>query len=344
MSGVEALQSPEIATPEPPPMDFDKVAGDVWDRMTVNNGSDRGDDGRFVSPNDEPEAPEPQEAVESALEGADKGEVAETPDSSTPSEPSVPLPPNWRGKEDLWGKIPADIQSQLAEFQNEQHGKLTEQGRQLASAKPLTDAVNEFRHLFEGKIDPAEGIRRLASAQQGLENPGTRLQTIMNIIDGYGAREQLAAILTGRAQMPAPQPSQPQAPDIDHVVTQKVTEKLDLQSRERAIADFATANPLWSQMGEDDQYKYTLAARSLKPTASYDAVLKKAMDLAIEDNPALKAQVAAAAPKPPVATRQPSPEALKRANSVNVPSTSTGKVQQPSLDQALDAIWEKHHR
>lgn len=353
MSAVEALAPAPEPAPIEAPINMDAELDAIYERNHVTNGAERADDGKFTSPDKEeviPEAveTEPVEAEESVLEGAEAGE-AEGSDGSTPSDPSVPLPANWNGKDELWSKVPKEIQADIAAIQNELQARLSDQGRKIAEAKPITDTVAEFRHLFEGRVDeqgralsPHEGIRRLAAAQQGLENPQTRLQTIMSIVDGYGARDHLAAILSGKAPVPVSQPVQPQ-PNIDAVVEFKVSEKLDLNAREAAVSSFSQANPIWNQVGQEQQYNYTLAARTLLPTASYDAVLKRALALAIEDTPALKAQIAAAA-KPAVVPKSVSPEAAKRAKSVNVPSTATGKVKEPTEDELLSRIYDKHQR
>lgn len=345
MSAVEALAASDITPDAIPDMDAELSA--VFDRMETNNGADRAPNGKFTSPNpqDELDAEVPVEVegeTESVLEGAETAGEATEPEGSTAS-PSVPLPANWQGKETVWSKIPDEAKAEVAAIQTELQSRLSDQGRKIAEAKPITDVVNEYRHLFEGKIAPNEGIRLLAQAQANLENPQTRLQTLMSLIQGYGANEQIAAVLTGKSTLPqVPQP-QPRQPDIEQVVTAKVAETLDLQKRETALNGFAEANPMWRQVNEDQQYAYTLAARTILPTASYDAVLKKALALAIDDNPALKAQVTAAA-KPAVPPKQVSPEAAKRANSINVTSTSSGKVKEPSEDELLEQIWAKNQR
>ncbi len=65
--------------------------------------------------------------------------------------------------------------------------------------------------------------------------------------------------------------------------------------------------------------------------------------MATDSSPSLEAKKQAAA-KPAVVPKPVSPEAAKRANSVNVTSTSSGKVKEASEDEQLDAIWERNQR
>lgn len=342
MSAVEALAMPEV-TPEVP-VDIDAELSAVFDRVETNNGSERGEDGKFTSPNPEPEQPEAQgeqETPESVLEGAEAGE-ADGGDGSTLSTPSVPLPANWNGKEELWAKVPAELQPEIAALQGELQHRLTQQGRQIADSKPLMDAIGEYRHLFEGRIDPVEGIKNLARAQEQLENPNTRYHALMGIIDSLGARDAVYQLLTGQAQLPASQPQQPKV-NIDQVVESKLSERMSAREAESAISMFAQSNPMWNELPEEQQTHYTRAAKFMMPNAPHGDVLKKALNLAIEDTPALKARMMAAA-KPAIVPKPVSSEAAKRANSVNVPSTATGKVREPSEDELLAAIYERNQR
>lgn len=351
MSSVEALAAPDITPTEsaPAPMDFDKVAGDVWDRMVTNNGADRSEDGRFVSPNNENETPPAEAAApESVLEGADTGGATE-PDSSTPSESSVPLPPSWQHRKEMWDKIPADARQHIAEMEGELNRKLADSGRQISSSKPLADAVNDFRHVWEGKIDPADGIRRLAQAQANLDNPQTRVQTAFNILQGYpGLVEQVAAIINGQAPIPNNQrqmtPEEIQRVVQDTIRAETAAERAVRESNEK-VAALAEGKALYSEIPEQTMIQFIYAARSaLGDTAPEKAVFDMAYEMATDSIPALKARKVAPVIATAPITKPVNTEAAKRANSVNVTSNSTGKVAEPSLEDQLSAVWEKHHR
>jgi len=245
MSAVEALAMPEVTLDAP--IDMDAELGALYDKNITQNGAERAEDGKFTSPNPEEQEPQVEDAVEipeSVLEGAEAGEADEG-DGSTLSTPSVPLPANWNGKEEIWSKIPPELQPEVAAIQGELQQRLTQQGRQIAETKPLTDALGQYKHLFEGRIDPVDGIKNLARAQEQLENPNTRYQALMGIIDSFGARDAVYQLLTGQAQLPASQPQQPQV-NIDRVVESKLSERMSARDAESAISMFAQSNPMWT--------------------------------------------------------------------------------------------------
>lgn len=335
VTGADALSS----------MSEDDQLSAIFDRVETNNGSDRGENGKFKSPNPEKvedalnKAPA---ASESVLEGADTGEAAEG-DGSTLS-PAVPLPANWNGKDEIWSKVPDDLKSDIAAIQNDLQNRLTTQGRQIADAKPITDTVSEFRHLFEGRIEPAEGIRKLAKAQENLENPNTRLQALMGIIDSFGARQQLAAILSGQIQIPTHQQPGIAPQDVDRVVDQKLAKyQADVEARNEVVR-LSNDKPLYSEIPETTMVHCINAAWSvLGEGATKEAIFNFAYDMATDSIPALKAKKTAAA-KPVVVPKPVSPEAAKRANSVNVPSTSTGKVKERSEEELLSDIYDRNQK
>ena len=353
MSGVEALATAEV---NPPALDYDAIMGEAYDRITTQNGADRDDNGKFISPNPvnddapiEPVADEGEPA--SALEGADKGESADEPVESTLQESTVSPPPSWQHKRDVWDKLDPAAREVIAERESELNNKLSEQGRQIAAAKPIHDTVSQFKHLYEGRTKPdgspvsaMEATAFLFDAQAKLDNPQTRLQTIVGIIDSYGAREHLAAILTGKAQIP-PSPQQPSlsARDVEAAVEKKLSEAEQLRADNEKIQALAKDKPLYSEIPVDTMVQFIHAAKSaLGYGAGEKAVFDLAYDMATNASPTLKAKRTAATTAP--VTRTVSTADAKRANSVNVTSTSTGKVKAPSLDETLEQIWEKNRK
>lgn len=352
MSAVEALSdtssAPAKFVPDAAPVDMDAQLSAIFDRVETNNGSDRAEDGKFKSPRSDANVadaltkPVAETTTESVLEGAVQGEATEG-DGSTLS-PSVPLPPNWVGKDEVWSKVPDEIKADIATIQNDLHSRLSNQGREIAAAKPLTEAVSEFKHLFEGRIDPVEGIRRLAKAQENLDNPQTRLPTLLNIIRTMGAEQDVFAVLSGQKKVSMPQSPGITAQDIDRVVSTRLAEDRANQEANAEVSRLSQDKPLYAEIPETTMVQFINAAWSvLGEAASKDAVFNMAYDMATDSIPALKAKKVAAA-KPALVPKPVSPEAAKRANSVNVTSTSTGKVREPSEDEQLEAIYDRNQR
>ena len=360
MSGVEALNEPiELPNEAPPAPDVDAALDAVWDKHFTNNGAMRGEDGKFTSPNPtEPEAKsaedapeEVEEAVEaSELEGADKGEEAET-DGSTLPDDTVPLPANWRGKEAVWAKIPADVKSEIYEHEQNLHKTLSEQGSKLGQVKPIIDTVEQYRSLYEGRVTAdgrqataKDAVAYLFDAQAKLDNPQTRYHTLMNIIDSYGAREEVYALLTGQKQLPQNVQASITPQDIESILDKKLAADRAEREANELVSRLASDKPLYNSIPEQTMVlMINQAWNKLGPTADQKAVFDLAYDMAVNADPDLRAK-AQAARQAAIKPKPVNAEGARRANSVNVTSTSSSKPAKPTIDQALDEVWEKHYR
>lgn len=368
MSGVEALEQTTTdgqvmpaQTPENTGASLDDALDGIWDRAYVTNGADRGEDGKFKSSNpaEEP-APEGEtettkpaepEAEAGSLEG-ETGEGQE--DGSTPAD--VPLPANWRGLEATWEKVPTELRQSIADHETKLHKTLSEQGSLIGTLKPLQEAASEFAEYFNGNlkgadgqpINPADGIRYLANIQRSMDtNPK---ETLLSIAETYGLSEDLAKHFGGQVQsVPADQRALlNEISELKRTVSGlrdpgNIEQVLDKRDLEQELSRFSQEKPLWSHVEADLPFFITKARTQLGESAGRTAVLEKAYDLAIQADPALRAQVEAAKPaaKDNSAAKA---EAAKRANGVNVTSTSSGKPKEPSLDERLEQIWDDKNR
>lgn len=323
--------------------------GAVWDRFERDNGAER-ENGRFVSPDPEKRVP---------LEGGAEEGQADT--SSTPDVVSVPLPANWQGKEEAWSKVPADLKPVLAEIDGGLHRTLSDQGRQISAFKPVLDVIERNKNLFDGSvkdengraITPAAGIEYLFNVQKAMDiNP---VETILTIADRYGARDKLAAAL-GQKPAEGQQGTQelrsviagleqriaaltnPAA--IDERINRKLTEKAADEAAEAEIGRLAKDKPLYSEISEEDMVdSIHKARRKLGDAASKEAVFNLAYDMAVHADPDLRAKAAAA--KPAAVADPKKVEAAKRANGVNVTSTSSGKGRALTEDEELAEAYDK---
>lgn len=354
MSGVEALEQPSIAEATPV-TDADLEA--IWNRDNVTNGADRGDGGKFVSPNGEVSTEaEPEQATEPVTEPTSlEGETGEEQPGSTPAD--VPLPANrlLNSLDAEWATLSPEVQQKLTERSNELHTKLSDMGKQVSTFAPLKEAASEFAEYFNGNlrgsdgqpITPADGIRYLANIQRAMDKQP--LETLLSIADTYGLREQLAKQFGGQVQE-VPQDQKILLDEIaglkrtiqglrDPANVEQVIERRELQSD---ISRFAASKPLYAQIEPDLPFFITKAKTQLGEGATRTAILEKAYDLAIQADPALRAQSEAA--KTAAKTDAAKADAARRATGVNVTSTSSGKAREPSLDDELAAVWEKNHK
>lgn len=329
----------------------------VWDRLVTNNGAER-ENGRFVSPD-----PDKRAAAEAAkatpLEGGE-GEVRA--DTSTVSA-DVPLPANWRGLEDTWGKLPADLRDPIAQHEAKLHKTLSEQGSALGLLKPLSEAASEFAEYFNGNLKgadgkpivPADGIRYLANIQRMMDKDSEG--TILSIIDTYGVRDKIAARLGIKADGTAAvaDPNAALLAKIDRLekhilenglnpskVEQIVDEREKKHQHEQEVVRLTSAKPLFSEIPDDDMVFYINKAwKTLGNDAAKSAVLDHAYNAAVEASPALRAKSQAAVKAANDTAAKA--EAAKRGTSVNLKSTGTGTPRAVSEDEAMEAVWNKHH-
>lgn len=333
-------------------VDMDADLGAVWDRMERDNGAAR-ENGKFVSLNkDEPAI------TQEPLEGGE-GEVATVAETSTPEAVEVPLPSSWRGKDDLWAKIPADLKEPLRAHQEELHKTLSQQGQALSAYKPIGDVIQKYGDYFDGRrasYKPAEAVEYMFGLQRSMDdNP---VATLLQIADTYELRPKLAEMFGGQggeqtdnsqvllakiSQLESTLREMGDPSKIDARITSKLKEDREFSQVEEEISRVSKDMPLYTEIPEQDMvYFINKSWEKLGNTASKEAVLKSAYDMAINADPDLRAKAAAAK-----AAASGDPErvaAAKRANSTNIRSTSTGKTRELTDDELLGQVWDKNQR
>ena len=362
---VESLSAEQMTAPEPATIattsSDDAQMSAVWDRLMVNNGADRADDGKFQSADPEKRAAA-EEARTVPLEGGQEGEAAA--DTSTVTA-DVPLPPNWKNKDELWAKLPADVKAEVAAFQNEQHARFSDMGRKLAAYEPLgsvgaeiTDylrqAAERSGNAYDGPQSAAEGVQYLFNIQRMMDTDPQG--TILQIMDTYGVRDQIAALLGGQSTEGASESSpgrenallaeirrleglvrQTADPSrIEQIIDQKTAK----QQHDAEVSRLLDSKPLAKEIDPDDLVFFINKAwKALGPDAAKAAVFDHAYNAAVEASPTLRAKSEAANTAAKDAS-QKAPGA-KRATSVNVTSTGPAKARVLSEDELMEAAWER---
>ncbi|NKL37487.1 hypothetical protein GFL49_27730 [Rhizobium leguminosarum bv. viciae] len=328
----------------------DDALGAVFDRLDRDNGAARGEGGKFTSnqPNDAGAGKEP-------LEGGG-GEEKVVGDTSTPPT-DVPLPSSWRGKEDLWAKVPAELKTDLRAHQEELHKTLSTQGQLISAYKPLSDVISNYKEYFggeKGNYKPHEAVEYLFNLQRGMdENP---IETLLTIADNYELRPQLAKMFGGAAgegdnnpnvllakisQLENTIRSMGDPSQIDQRISKKLSEERELGSVNELISRVSKDMPLYDQIPEPDLVTFIHFAREkLGGSASQEAVLQRAYDMAVNADPDLRAK--AAALKTAAAGDPERVAAAKKANQANLRSTSTGKNRELTEEEELGAVYDKH--
>lgn len=339
----------------------------IYERNHVTNGADRGEGGQFTSPNQETptdgDAP-PSGATSPPADGEGTGaEGAET----TLAAQSVPLPANMRGLEGEWAKIPADAAAKIAPHLDQLHQTLSVQGQQVAAYKPIKEFIDSNADIFGrskqdgSKVTPHEIFGTLISHQRLIEKD--LVAGVVGIAQSYGVTpQQLVNEIARRSVNGNTQPDVArELADLKRTVTQQLDPKA-IDSRistkleeTRALTALESEVNRWSDNKDkpfaktllSDEATFvpfiTMARAKLGEAAQLSAVLDRAYDMAVNADPDLRAKAAAAKAAAPAEDPKKVAEA-KRATAVNVTSTSSGSARDPSLDDKLGAVWDKHHK
>ncbi len=353
---VEALNAPQIDSAAVvdtgnAAVNDDADLGAVFDRMERDNGAAR-DNGRFASP----DPARAKTANNEPLEGGG-GEDTDAVDPSTPSA-DVPLPSSWRGKEELWGKIPAELRADLRTHQEELHKTLSQQGQALSAYKPLSDVLTNYKEYFGGEMGnykPHEAVDYLFNLQRQMDKDP--INTLLQIADTYelrpeltklfggtpaegGAQNNEAALLAKIGQLEGTIKRMEDPSRIDERISQRLNEEKQFGEVDSLVSRISKDMPLYDQIPEPDLVSFIhMAKQKLGGAASQEAVLKRAYDMAVNADPDLRAKAAAlnaAASEDPARVA-----AAKRANETNIRSTSTGKHRQLTQEEELGAVYDK---
>jgi len=370
MSDVEtALSAPATdaglvtAADTPASVSEDSALSAVFQRLTRGEGQARGEDGKFTSATPEADTGEPAPNTDTGgpLEGGE-GEAQATVESSTPAA-AVPLPATMTGLDAIWDKLPPDAQEALAANQKKLHETNSSQGRALAAYKPIADVIGEFKEYFNGErasYKPEEATRYLFNIQRDMDTDP--IQTLLQIADTYELLPQLATMFGGQAAGGEAQQQTDQTPallekisqlettirsmgdpsKIDERITARLNEDRTFNAVTEVISRTSKDMPLYAEVEGDLPIFIKKSWEKLGETASQEAVLKRAYDMAVNADPDLRKKAAAL-------TSAASPEAAKidaarKANATNIRSTTVGKAREPTEDELLQQAYRKAQR
>jgi hypothetical protein len=346
--------------------------GAIWEKYERDNGAVRDEQGRFAS--DRPvDANEGVSATEEAATTEAPVEGAEMPTETAPVV-TIAIPPTLTGLDDVWAKIPPEAQEAISANQQKLHKTLSDHGRFVAAYKPVADVFSEFKDYFggpRGNYKPDEATRYLFGLQKSMDdNP---IETLMQIADTYELRPKLQAMFAAAGGAQPGADGQPAtAPDytnallakieglertiqqisdpsrVDARITARLDEERTTAEANDIISRTSKEMPLYADVEADLPFFIERAWAKLGDTASKDAVLKTAYDMAVNADPDLRKKVAPAAvpqAQPAVAAVDPKRVAdARKANDANIRSTATGKPRAQTEDEELAAIYAKHKR
>ncbi|MEM7269828.1 MAG: hypothetical protein AAF401_11310 [Pseudomonadota bacterium] len=306
----------------------------------------------------EEDAPEADGAEEEAPEA--EADAEKTEEESAPPPTDIP-----KAVAEHWKDIPEGAQTAIVEAQRKMVQNNATLGRELAGLKPIREtldrAVAELpamqdktpeqvaKEVFELSrfasaftTDPRGTLLKLAAhhkvdlglAPQGGDAPqaapaGSELET---------ARAELSAV---RQELAAVREAvDPQ--NIQNMITSSAAEERSLAEVTEFSAKAEHWNTVEPHMGAAIMFiQQANAAKGVQ--ASTTDVLDAAYQLAVREHVGAEAHKAKAETPPKQATSAPTPEKAKAAKDINVSGRETrGRPQ--SLDEALDGIYDRHHK
>lgn len=345
------------ATPAPieAPVDTtDADLGAAYDRVVTQNGADRGDGGKFVSPNGSQPAAEGAETAETGLD---------EPKAPDPAVAAVGAPAHLpQAIKAHWDKYGPEAQAAIAAHQTEMDRKFGEVGKQLGQIKPLQDelAMAMERYPDLKGMTPtqlAQSAVRIAAVQMELNrNP---VGTLIDIAKQVGALDKLAAVFTGQGGQGEPgqvvaslerkiheletRLSRAADPDsIRETVSTQLDETMAEREARTSLKDWSKDQPFYAEVEADLPYYVGKVIAERGRDRPHKDILSDAYDMAINANPEVRAKVRAAEAKATAAPTDPKrTEAARKAASINVPSTTSGRERVPSEDELLAAAYDR---
>lgn len=323
----------------------DDALGAVFDRLMANNGADRGEGGKFVSPK-----------VEQASPGGEEG-AGDGTDAPIVSDAS-PAPANWNGLDDAWKALPQEHREKVKAHFDDLHRRMSDQGRQLANVKPIADHIAEATKaipIFKGMSPDQVSQKALELAAVAVDLKRDPVNTLIEVANSSGVLRELAAKLTGQElpddsqqvsvllrRISALEAQAAQAANPDQIETQ-VSRVFESRAAQEVVNQFASdpANSFYAEVEPHIETFIPIATAQAKAGASLKDVLKSAYDMAINALPDVRAKVQAAARAAAANPDTTRTEAAKRAASINIKSTSTGKERALTEAEALGSAYDR---
>ena len=339
--------------------------GAAFDRLTSDdsasddampNGTDRDEQGRFVSKDaDKTDAAGVAENADEAKAGDDQQAEPEQKTADNASSAPAHLPYDIKSK---WAEIPEAARDALVALTTEQDRKFGELGREISNLKPIKDVTSDFAEYFDGTVasyKPDEAMRYLFGLQRQMDKDP--LGTIMDIAKTYGVDGQLNAPTDGTREIASLNQTIRQLQTrLEKMgdggnVEDTVSKVLELRDFNKALDDFATGKPFYADVESllvDNEATgrpgfISFAWDRLGETAEPIKVLEYAYDMAINAIPEVraKAQAAKSTDKAAPASDPKRTDAARRAASINVNSTASGKANFASEEDAMGAAYDR---
>lgn len=318
----QSVETPTVETSAPEPSERDAMS-DIYDKLNAPDDPIESDEPVVQ------EEPKAEETVE-----------AEKPPSDLPG-----------GIKTQWGNIPAEARDAITEAHREMAAKNADMGRQNQATKPVYDVlVNAAREMPElANMTPEQiGKEVFNLAKVNAQIQRDPVNTIAGFIQKFNVGPQVAQLLGGQVGDQTFMAMQQKIASLEQELSKSGNpEFLEQQfsrfsAKQQAVTEvdqFAATAEHWGEVVNDIPMYLDPARKALSESASNADVLSKAYELAtFARGLAAKAQVGDE-PAP-----QPDPkkaEQVKKATSVNLPSTASDGKRNLSEREKLSAAYDR---
>lgn len=304
-----------------------------------------GDEEEGEAPADEPtEEAEDEPTEEAEDEAEDEQEEAEDEPKQEAKSAASYLP---RAVREKWDSLPEDARDAIAGSYKELTDKLAQQGRAVKTAAPIIDRLEAVRrevpgveHMSDEQLasgvyelakteamiskDPLRGVLQIAGRFGVLDDlRGAFLAEAQK--DGKGGGDAYAEIARLRQELAAAMDPSRYRDQFMSMVDERDTSAL--------VSQFASKAEHWEAV-EDAIPMYIQHLKAKMPDALPTDLLQRAYDMATRAEGLTTPAPAAAAPK-----ADPRAEKAKKAASLSVKTTSSGRPKQVSEDEAMRAAY-----
>lgn len=352
----QTVENTEIITETVEPVVVDDTAemGAAWDRLMVQNGADRGEDGKFVSPDAQGAEPAPVDAGSSGGEdGAGAVDASSTVVATVPAPAHLP-----QALKNEWEKMPEAARNEVAKLTGEWDRKFGELGKQYQAVKPLGDMMSGLKGQFPeyfGNRDInqiAQGAAELAVVQAKLDKDP--VGTLLQVMDVYKVTDAMRAALNG--QQPTQESHvinqlqqtirglQQKLEEVGNpaFIEQHVSKVMGARDTQNLVTELATGKEFYADVEASLPAFIGMAWQRLGESASRKEVFDLAYDMAVNADPAVRAKAKASEAKATVAKSDPQrTEAAKKAASINVKSSSSGKERPLTFEESAGAAYDR---
>ena len=328
---------------EAPAETMDETMAAAFDAANATDDAPEGDPAPVeakASPAEGDDAPEGDDTTETT----DDDQEATDGTKAAAKEATVEAPDGWSAEmKEAFAALPENVRDYVAARDKAAHSKLSEQGRELATLKPVSDTLERYRHTFEARgLDPHAAVNAMFEVQDRLDR------------DPVSAIRQIAQIYGVDLAQYAGQP-QEDAPTGDANTAAVNQQIASLSQQLDAIRD-ETAQDRNSHTARELKENQDRVAEWSKGKPHFDAVRKRmaalmdageaadldaAYEQAIWSNPEIRTKLEATKAKKAADQAAKDATVAKKRQRVNVGKAGDRAAPKKTWEEEVGVVWDE---